>query len=114
MSQAGYHTGIGRAHMVSEAWIDDLNVALGADMPLDADFWFSYFAHATTTAGTWSPEPFGVVFQRITLQASHRLEHHPGALYPDLSELGIETTLREGQPAVRLVMGASVRARVYG
>lgn len=143
LSQANYHTGLSRGHVVSEAWIDDLNrwvlldgqnglywtgadggplgavelqrlsrtgaprpdfVALGADMPqADANVWFSYFAHATTTAGTWSPEPFGVVFQRITLQPSHRLERHPGALYPDLSELGIETALKDGQPAVRLI-----------
>ncbi|HEY2506563.1 MAG TPA: transglutaminase domain-containing protein [Streptosporangiaceae bacterium] len=145
LRQANYHTGVSRGHVVSEAWIDDLNrwvlldgqnglywigadgkplgavelqrlartgaarpdfVTLGAEMSQpDADDWFSYFAHVTTSAGSWSPEPFGIVFQRVTMQLSQRLEHHPDALYPDLSELGVETALLDGQPAVRLVSG---------
>lgn len=143
LMQANYHTGLGRGHVVSEAWIDDLNrwvvldgqnglywtdgdgaplgavelqrrcrgggprpafVTVGADLPdADADVWFSYFAHVTSTAGSWSADPFGLVFQRITMQLSQRLEHRPDALYPDLSEIGIETVLHDGQPAVRLI-----------
>lgn len=143
LRQASYHTGVGRGHVVSEAWVDDLNrwvlldgqnglywtaadgeplgavelqrlarngaprpdfVTVGADVSqADADAWFTYFAHVTTSAGSWSPEPFGLVFQRITMQLSQRLEHYPDVLYPDLSELGIETALQAGQPAVRLV-----------
>lgn len=143
LSQASYHTGVGRGHVVSEAWIDELNrwvlldgqnglywtgpddvplgavelwqqrragaprpgfVTLGADLShADADDWFAYFAHVTTTAGTWSPESFGLVFQRVTMQLSRRLERHPDVLYPDLSDLGIETVLQDGRPAVRVV-----------
>ena len=143
LRQAGYHTGYARGHVVSEAWIDDLNrwvvldgqngiywvgedggplgavelqrlsqaggprpnfVPLVADLSaIDADLWFSYFAHVTTTAGTWSQEPLGLVFQRIEMNRAKRVEHRPDALYPDLSELGIETLLRGDQPAVRLI-----------
>lgn len=143
LRQANYHVGLGRGHVVSEAWIDDLNrwvvldgqnglywtggdggplgavelqrlfldggprpgfVTVGAELSAgDADSWFSYFAHVTSTAGSWSPGPFGLVFQRITMQLSPRLEHDPGVLYPDLSELGIETVLEADQPAVRLL-----------
>jgi hypothetical protein len=36
------------------------------------------------------------------LPMSRRLERRPEALYPDLSELGVETALDGRQPAVRL------------
>jgi hypothetical protein len=142
LRQQDYHAGVGRGHVVSEAWIDDLArwvlldgqnglywtgdsgdplgtlelqqafaargrrpdfVTVGA--PLEdagADMWFSYFAHATSSAGTWSPGPLGLVFQRTMLPMSRRLERRPEALYPDLSELGVETALDGRQPAVRL------------
>jgi hypothetical protein len=143
LRQVNYHTGLGRGHVVSEAWIDDLSrwvvldgqnglywtgadgeplgavelqalsqaggpradfVTVGEELSrAEADTWFSYFAHVTSTVGTWSPGPFGVVFQRITMQLSQRLEHHPDALYPDLAELGIETVLDDQKPAVRLI-----------
>lgn len=143
LRQANYHAGLGRGHVVSEAWIDDLNrwvvldgqnglywtgtdgeplgaVGLqrrlaaggarsgyvtvgGAVSDSSADFWYSYFAHVSSTAGTWSPGPFGLVFQRTMMSLSRRLEHRPEALYPDLSELGIEAVLDQHEPAVRLV-----------
>jgi hypothetical protein len=143
LRQQGYHAGLGRGHVVSEAWIDDLTrwilldgqnglywagqdgeplgtvelqqifaaggprpayVSVGAPMDdSDADTWFPYFAHATSNAGTWSPGPFGLVFQRTMLDLSRRLEHRPDGLYPDLSELGIESALDDHQPALRLV-----------
>jgi hypothetical protein len=143
LRQHSYHAGLGRSHVVSEAWIDDLArwvlldgqnglywigqageplgtvelqqvftaggprpgyVSVGTPMnDGDADRWFTYFAHATSNAGTWSPGPFGLVFQRTMLSLSRRLEHHPDGLYPDLSELGIESALDGHQPALRLV-----------
>lgn len=79
-------------------------VTVGAPMDDDdADRWFTYFAYATSNAGTWSPGPMGIVFQRTMLHMSRRLEHLPGALYPDLSGLGVETALDGDQPAVRLI-----------
>jgi hypothetical protein len=70
----------------------------------DADRWFSYFGGlSSSTAGTWAPDSFGVVFQRTRLAASNRLEHRPDALYPDLSEVGVETALDGEQPALRLI-----------
>ncbi len=78
-------------------------VTVGAPMSTaDADIWFSYFAHTTSGAGTWWPGPFGLVFQRTMLRVSGRLEHAPNALYPDLSELGVESALDGRQPALRL------------
>ncbi|MGB6454841.1 MAG: transglutaminase domain-containing protein [Streptosporangiaceae bacterium] len=143
LRQQNYFAGIGRGHVVSEAWIDDLGrwvlldgqnglywtgasgeplgplelqqafaardrrpnfVTVGAPMDEDdADLWFTYFAHATSNAGTWSPGSFGLVFQRTMLHMSRRLEHRPEVLYPDLSELGVETALDGHQPAVRLL-----------
>jgi hypothetical protein len=143
LRQASYHIGLGRGHVVSEAWIDDLNrwvlldgqnglywtgpdgqplgavelqrqLAAGGPRPgyvtvgvpmsgTGADFWFTYFAHVTSTAGTWSPGEFGLVFQRTMMSLSGRLEHRPEALYPDLSEVGVETVLDDHRPAVRLV-----------
>jgi len=140
--QAAYHVGLGRGHVVSEAWIDDLRrwVLLdgqnglywtGADgAPLgatelhrafldgarrpgyvtsrddlsdsDADVWFGYFASVNSKAGTWSPGPFGVVFQRTMMVTSGPLWASSDALYPDLSEIGVQTTLDGDQPALRL------------
>jgi hypothetical protein len=147
LRQQSYHTGVGRGHVVSEAWIDDLArwvlldgqnglywvgdtgeplgavelqqvfaaqgrrpsyVTVGA--PLDdreADLWFTYFAHVTSDAGTWSPDPFGLVFQRTMLHLSRRLEHRPEALYPDLSELGVESALDDHRPVLRLASAHS-------
>jgi hypothetical protein len=142
LRQEHYQVGLGRGHVVSEAWIDDLNrwvlldgqnglywtgedgaplgsVALqeavrsGASWPSYVTFrddfeassaqgWFSYFAHVSSTAGTWSPGPFGVVFQRDRMVTSGRLEHDPAGLYPDLSQLGVQTALDGGRPALRL------------
>jgi hypothetical protein len=138
-----YHVGLGRAHVVSEAWIDDLarwvvldgqnglywvgedGVPLGAvelqelarrgaarptyvtyrnDLSdRDADLWFSYFAQTSTTAGTWSPDPVAMPFQRDWIVTTHRLEYDPSPLYPDLSEMGVETAVEAGQPALRLL-----------
>jgi hypothetical protein len=143
LRQQNYHAGVGRSHVVSEAWIDDLSrwvlldgqnglywtgdggeplgtldlqqvfaargrrpdfVTVAAPMDDgDADIWFTYFAHATSDAGTWSPGPFGLVFQRTMLHMSRRLERRPEALYPDLSELGVESALDGQQAAVRLI-----------
>jgi len=143
LRQENYHAGLGRGHVVSEAWIDDLSrwvlldgqnglywigengeplgavelqrvfaargqrpdfVTVGAAMDdRAADFWFTYLAHVTSNAGTWSPRPFGLVFQRTMLHTSRRLEHRPEALYPDLSELGVETALDDHRPALRLI-----------
>jgi hypothetical protein len=142
LRQDRYQVGLGRAHVVSEAWIDDLNQWVVLDgqnglywtrhdgTPLGAvalqeavrsgvtresyttlrdDFaeasapgWFGYFAHVSSDAGTWSAGPFGVVFQRDRMVTSGRLEHDPGALYPDLSRLGVATALDGGRPALRL------------
>lgn len=142
LRQERYQVGLGRGHVVSEAWIDDLNrwvlldgqnglywvgddgaplgaVALqdalrsGASFPSfvtsrddfsesSAPGWFSYFANISSNAGTWSPGPFGVVFQRDRLVTSGRLEHGPAALYPDLSQLGAATALDGDRPALRL------------
>jgi hypothetical protein len=69
----------------------------------DADRWFSYFGGVfSSAAGTWAPGSFGVVFQGTRLATSNRLEHRPDALYPDLSELGVETALDGERPALRL------------
>ena len=143
LRQGDYHVGLGRGHVVSEAWIDDLcrwvvldgqngmywtdeegsplgavhlqravrssatrpdYATVGSDIsPSGADFWFTYFGNVTTTGGTWSPGPVGVVFQRRMLATSRRLEHEPEALYPDLSEIGVETALDGDKPAVRLL-----------
>lgn len=142
LRQRDYHVGLGRGHVVSEAWIDDLArwvlldgqngmYWVGEDgLPLatadlqriacegnprpsfftyrdgmsesDADFWFTYFAHATSTAGTWSPGPFTMPFQRSWIVTSKRLDRDPAALYPDLAEIGVETAVWDGQPALRL------------
>jgi hypothetical protein len=142
LRQEHYQVGLGRGHVVSEAWIDDLNrwivldgqnglywigadgsplgavglqeaVRAGASCPSFVTFrddfeersapgWFSYFAHVSSNAGTWPAGPFGLVFQRDRLVTSHRLEHDPGVLYPDLSQVGIETALDGGRPALRL------------
>ena len=142
LRQDSYHVGLGRAHVVCEAWIDDLcswvvldgqngmywtaddgeplgAVALqhaavsGAARPgyvtvrddIDdsaADQWFTYFAHVSSSAGTWAAGQFGMVFQRNRLVTSGRLEHRPDAFYPDLSEIGVQTALDGGEPAVRL------------
>lgn len=141
LRQQDYHLGLGRGHVVSEAWIDDLarwvvfdgqnglywtgegGAPLGAPQlqraiqsgkrpgyvtvrddfgDSEAAAWFSYFAHITSTAGTWSPGPFGLVFQRDRLAISGRLEHRPDALYPDLSEIAVQTALDGNRPALRL------------
>ena len=143
LRQQDYHVGLGRGHVVSEAWIDDLSrwvlldgqnglywtgvngeplgavelqqvfaargrrpsfVTVGASVDdSEADLWFTYFAHVTSGAGTWSPGPFGLVFQRTMLPMSRRLERRPEALYPDLSELGVESALDDHEPALRLI-----------
>jgi hypothetical protein len=142
LRQPGYHAGVGRGHVVSEAWIDELSrwVVLdgqnglywtGADgkpaaapelqelalsggqrpgfvpardglSDADADVWFSYFAHVTSSAGTVAPGAFGMLFQRSWIRTSRRLERRPDALYPDLSQIGVETAVAAGRPALRL------------
>ena len=142
LRQRNYHVGLGRSHVVSEAWIDDLarwvlldgqngmywlgddgsplgtlelqRMALqGSRRPKfftyrdavsdgDADLWFTYFAHVTSSAGTWSPGPFALAFQRQWIVTSRTLEQDSAALYPDLTEIGVETALWENQPALRL------------
>jgi hypothetical protein len=67
-----------------------------------ADLWFSYFAQVVSSAGTWASGPFGLVFQRDRLVPSGRIEHRPEALYPDLSEIGVQTALDGDRPALRL------------
>jgi hypothetical protein len=70
----------------------------------DADVWFGYFAASmNSAAGTWSPGPFGVVFQRGMMAMSGPLRSSPDALYPDLTQIGVETALDGDLPAVRLV-----------
>lgn len=140
--QHPYHVGLGRGHVVSEAWIDDLRRWVLLDgqnglywtgddgTPLhggelqemyagqsgrpgfvttrddlsgaDADVWFTYFASVSSAAGTWSPGPFGVVFQRNRLVTSGPLRRSPGVLYPDLSEIGVRTALDGDRAALRL------------
>lgn len=141
LRQQGYHVGLGRGHVVSEAWIDNLGrwvvldgqnglywigndgeplgakqlqrAARSGEQPghvsvrddvedSDAHGWLSYFAHVTSTAGTCSPGPFGLVFQRDRLATSGRLEHRPGALYPDLSEIAVQAALDGDRPALQL------------
>ncbi|MGC8487462.1 MAG: transglutaminase domain-containing protein [Clostridia bacterium] len=142
LRQEDYHVGLGRGHVVSEAWIDDFGrwvlldgqnglYWMGKDgRPLgtadlmrlrhagavrpnfftyrddlteeDCELWYTYFAHTTTSAGTWSPGAFVLPFQREWIVTSRQLEHEPDALYPDLSEIGVETALDGGQPALRL------------
>jgi hypothetical protein len=74
----------------------------------DADIWFSHFsgistsAAGTPAAGSWAPGPLGLVFQRNRLLGSGRLEHQPEALYPDLAQVGVQTVLDDGRPALRL------------
>jgi hypothetical protein len=69
----------------------------------DADVWFGYFASINSEAGTWSPGPFGVVFQRGMMATSGLLRATPDALYPDLSQIGVQTALDGDLPALRLV-----------
>jgi Transglutaminase-like superfamily len=143
LRQDNYHVGIGRCHVVCEAWIDDfcrwvvldgqngLYWAGGDGNPLgavelqqagqsgqprpgyvttrsdvgdgDADRWFTFFwGTASSAAGTWAPCSFGVVFQRTRLAPSGRLEHRPDVLYPDLSQINVETALDGERPALRL------------
>lgn len=141
LRQDGYHVGLGRGHVVSEAWIDDLRRWVLLDgqnglywtgddgTPLnagelqqrlagsarpgfvttrdslseaDADVWFSYFASVSSAAGTWSPGPFGVVFQRDRLVTSGLLRRSPDVLYPDLAEIGVRTALDGDRAALRL------------
>jgi hypothetical protein len=73
-----------------------------ADADADADVWFSYFAHITSTGGTVAPGAFGMLFQRTMVTTSRRLERRPDALYPDLSQIGVETAVADGRPALRL------------
>jgi hypothetical protein len=68
----------------------------------DADVWFSYFASVSSAAGTWSPGPFGVVFQRNRLVTSGLLRRSPDVLYPDLAEIGVRTALDGDRAALRL------------
>jgi Transglutaminase-like superfamily len=143
LRQQDYHVGIGRCHVVCEAWIDDfcrwvildgqnglywagddgeplgsleLQRAgqLGQPRPGyvtvrddvadgDADRWFAFFGGtASSTAGTWAPASFGVVFQRTRLAPSGRLERRAEALYPDLSQLSVQTAADGDRPALRL------------
>ncbi len=143
LRQDEYHVGIGRCHVVCEAWIDDFcswvsprraeravldrrrwepprrggtaaSGQSGKPRPGyvtsrgdigdgDADLWFSFYrGTASSAAGTWAPGSFGVVFQRTRLATSGRLEHRPDSLYPDLSQLSVETALDGEQPALRL------------
>jgi hypothetical protein len=143
LRQDGYHVGVGRCHVVCEAWIDDfgrwvvldgqnglywtgddqtplgameLQQAIWSGQPRpgyvtarsdvgdgDADQLFTFFGGtASSAAGTWAPGSFGVVFQRARLATSGRLEHGPDALYPDLSQLGVETAVDGELPALRL------------
>jgi hypothetical protein len=142
LRQQNYHAGLGRGHVVSEAWIDDLCSWVVLDgqnglywtgedgQPLgavelqgaaisgtprpgfvtfrdditesDAGAWFSYFCHVTSSAGTWEPGEYSVIFQRDMLASSNRLEHRPDAFYPDLSEVGVQTVLDGDSPALKL------------
>ena len=68
----------------------------------DADVWFCYFSSVSSKAGTWSPGPFSVVFQRAMMVTSGPVRACPDALYPDLTELGVQTTLDGDLPALRL------------
>jgi Transglutaminase-like superfamily len=68
----------------------------------DAELWFSHFHDISGSAGTWSPGPFGLVFQRNRLAISRRLEYSAERFYPDLSEIGVQTALAGDQPALRL------------
>ncbi|MGN6792985.1 MAG: transglutaminase domain-containing protein [Streptosporangiaceae bacterium] len=68
----------------------------------DADVWFGYFASINSAAGTWSPGPFGVVFQRGMMATSGPLRASPDALYPDLTQIGVQTALDGDLPALRL------------
>ncbi len=150
LRQNDYHAGLGRSHMVSEAWIDDLGAWVvldgqnglywtaadgtplgapalqemavsGAPVPGyctyrndltddDTHVWFSYFAHISTTAGTWSAGPFTPVFQREWLVTSNALVHGPAPLYPNLAEVGVETAVAGGAPALRLSAAHPYRA----
>lgn len=142
LRQLPYHVGLGRGHVVTEAWIDELGrwvvldsqnglywvddngTPLGAvelqqrhrsahqpehvtvsEAPaeFDAALWFSYFAQVMGSTGSWATGSFGLVFQRDRLATTGRLEHDPAALYPDLSQIGIETALIGDQPALRLL-----------
>ncbi|HEY3734829.1 MAG TPA: hypothetical protein VGL63_13030 [Streptosporangiaceae bacterium] len=60
------------------------------------------FSGVSSSAGTWEPGAFGMVFQRSRLASSGRLEHQPDALYPDLAQVGIASALDGDRPALRL------------
>lgn len=141
LRQEPYHVGVGRSHVVSEAWIDELErwvvldgqngvywvdtdgTPLGAvelqrrlhtgrqprhvtvstgSSGFDATTWSGYFAHVSTTAGSWAKGAYGLVFQRSRLVISGRLERRPDALYPDLSEIGVRTALIDDRPGLQL------------
>ena len=93
---------------LQRAFLDGLRrpgiVTVGDDLSdADADVWFGYFASVNSEAGTWSPGPFGVVFQRGMMVTSGQLRTSPDALYPDLTQIGLQTALDGDLPALRLV-----------
>ncbi|BFU46517.1 transglutaminase domain-containing protein [Krasilnikovia sp. MM14-A1004] len=79
-------------------------VLTGVEHPSDEiDFWFSYFASASTTGAGWAGPGYTPVFQRGQIIPVPRLEQDPARLYPDLSEVGIGIALVDGRAAVELL-----------
>ena len=144
LRQRQKHVGLGRGHVVSEAWIDDWNrwvvldgqngwywtgtdgiplgtlelqelqhagaptpratVVTGKEFsPGEVDFWFTYFANAYTTGGSWGGPGYTPIFQRNWVNPTRRLERDGRRLYPDLSEVGIGVATDAGQVAFELV-----------
>lgn len=143
LRQAAYHAGLGRGHVICEAWIDELGiwVALDAqnglfwtdssgttlgvkelcllqregaptptavictDKDLDQtklDFWFTYFAHASSTAGSLVDGAYVPIFQRNHPATTVRLDREPTRYYPDLSEVDTGICLSsEGELALQ-------------
>jgi hypothetical protein len=101
LRQQNYHVGLGRGHVVSEAWIDDLCRWVVLDGQ-NGMYWTGDDGKPLGAPELQRAAQSGVVFQRDRLVLSNRLEHQPDVLYPDLSQIGVQTTLDDGRPALRL------------
>jgi hypothetical protein len=67
----------------------------------DADFWWRYFAHVSSTGGTWSENTFVPVFQSKEVVRAEVLLRDRAEAYPDLAEMSIGVTGVEDRPAIR-------------
>jgi hypothetical protein len=77
------------------------HVAVGPSPVTDADAWWRYFAHISTTGASWSDGSFVPIYQTQSILSTEVLLRDRSEAYPDFSELTIGTTAVNGRPAIR-------------